>query len=356
MTPTREPEPVAASSPGPAEADDPMRKRSAANSRRWFWRLAQLALVVVVCLGVYRALAPELAGLSWEDLRRYRPAPVPLAASTALLLAVYLAHAFLWRRIMTDLDVARPAARDTVRVYFLASLGRYIPGKLWQLAGLAVLAARAGIPAGGAAAAAVLGQIAFLTTGLLFLALLLPRWAEGAPALIAATVLAAAAAGVWLVASPWGRGLRARLTRLAPPRFGAGLEAALALTSRLQPGTALVWAAAYGLTWVVLGLAFAIFVAAFVPEAFRAHRHLAGTIAASYLSGYIVVLAPGGLGVREVAMSLLLSQIPGFPVAASLVVAACSRIWFTFAEVAPLGLVPLLGRGSSGQPTRSEAP
>ena len=88
----------------------------------------------------------------------------------------------------------------------------------------------------------------------------------------------------------------------------------------------------------------------------RAHRHLAGTIAASYLWGYIVVLAPGGLGVREVAMSLLLAQIPGFPVAASLVVAAWSRIWFTFAEVAPLGLVPLLGRGPSRESSRSEAP
>lgn len=354
MTPTREP--MAASNASPDEADDATVEQSAATGRRWFWRFAQLALVVLVCAGVYRALAPELAGLSWDELRRYRPALVPLAGSTALLLGVYLAHAFLWRRIMTDLDVARPPARDTVRVYFLASLGRYIPGKLWQLAGLAVLAARAGIPAGGAAAAAVLGQIAFLTTGLLFLAVLLPRWAEGAPALIAAAMLAAAAAAVGLFASPWGRGVRARVIRLVPPRVGSRLEAAVTFASRIQPGTALVWGAAYGLTWVVLGLAFAMFVAAFVPEAFRAHRHLAGTMAASYLWGYIVVIAPGGLGVREVAMSLLLSQIPGFPVAASLVVAACSRIWFTFAEVAPLGLVPLLGRGSSSQPSRSEAP
>ena len=43
-------------------------------------------------------------------------------------------------------------------------------------------------------------------------------------------------------------------------------------------------------------------------------------------------------------------------VAASLVVPAWSRIWFTFAEVAPLGLVPLLGRGPSTEPSRSEAP
>jgi hypothetical protein len=356
MTLHREPEPPGASATGTAEADDVPREPGAATARRRFWRLAQLALVVAVCFGVYRALAPELAGLSWSQLRGYRPAPVALAASTALLLCVYFAHALLWRRIMTDLGLARPTARDTVRVYFLASLGRYIPGKLWQLAGLAVLAGRAGIAPAGAAAAAVLGQIAFLTTGLLFLALLLPRWAQGAPAIIAAAILAAAAATLAVIASPWGRGLRARFIRLVPPRFGARLEAALALASRIQPRTVLVWGVAYGLTWIALGLAFSLFVSAFVPEALRAHRHLAGTIAASYLWGYIVVLAPGGLGVREVAMSLLLAQVPGFPVAASLVVAAWSRVWFTFAEVAPLGLVPLLGRGPSREPSRSEAP
>jgi hypothetical protein len=78
---------------------------------------------------------------------------VPLAASFTLLVGVYIAHALLWRRIMSDLQIARPTVRATLRVYFLASLGRYLPGKVWQLAGLAVLAGRAGMPAGSAAAA-----------------------------------------------------------------------------------------------------------------------------------------------------------------------------------------------------------
>ena len=46
----------------------------------------------------------------------------------------------------------------SLRVFFTANLGRYLPGKLWQVAGLAYLARGEGIPAGTATGAAILGQ------------------------------------------------------------------------------------------------------------------------------------------------------------------------------------------------------
>lgn len=307
------------------------------------WQAAQLAVVAGVVWGVYRALAPEIARLSWADLTRFRPAPLPLVASMLLLVGVYLAHAFLWRRILSDLAVARPTARDTVRVYFLASLGRYLPGKLWQLAGLAVLSSRAGISPAGAAAAAILGQVAFLATGLVFLAFLLPRLFDGSLAVAGGIGLFMVAAFGWmLVASRPGERARAWLLQRLPDRLRQRLAAAFGLAGRIRPALAVTWTAAYGLSWVALGVAFTFFVAAFVPDALQQSRELAGTVAASYLLGYVVLIAPGGIGVREVTMGGLLSQISGFPVAAALLVAVASRIWFTVAEILPLALVPLL--------------
>jgi glycosyltransferase 2 family protein len=326
-------------------------------------RAAQALLLMLILWGIYRVLAPELGQLRWSDLTRWRPALLPLGASFALLVAVYLAHALLWRQIMRDLEIGRPAVHTTVRVYFLASLGRYLPGKLWQLAGLAVLAGRAGLPPGRAAAAAVLGQFGFLTTGLLYLGVTLPEWrgvlgVDGesdvlGPLTIGAVLLIGGGAVLWLlVATPLGHGFRIWMVRRAGERAGQGLGAAFRLADRVRPRDAMMWAAGYALSWILLGMAFTLFVAAFEPAAAAEPRYLGGAVAAAYLAGYLFVLAPAGIGVREAAMLVLLQRV--MPDAAgALVVSALSRVWFTAAEFVPLALLPVLpGAGPEGEEGR----
>lgn len=326
-------------------------------ARKAVIRLLQLMLLAAVVWGIYRALAPHLRDLSWTDLTRWRPAAVPLAASFLLLLNVYFAHALLWRRIMRDLRIGQPSLGATVRVYFLSSLGRYVPGKIWLLAGFAVLSGRAGLPPGAATAAALLGQFGFLTTGLLFLGLMLPEWRvavedlpasvpAGLPLALGAALLITGGALIWLlVATPFGHGFRERLVRRPGARAGDRLSAAFALADRVQPRHAAVWAAGYALSWVALGIAFALFAGSFHSPSLQAWRYLAGTVAASYLIGYLLFVLPAGAGAREAAMFLLLQQI--MPAAAALVISVLSRVWFTAAEIAPLALLPFLRGGSA---------
>lgn len=322
---------------------------------RWAWRGAQAVILVVVLYGMWALLAPQLDSLEWTDVRAYSPSPIRLSVSLVLLIGFYLTHAFLWRRIVTDLGIGRPDPRTTVRVYFLASLGRYIPGKLWQVAGLALLSSRAGVPAGGATAAALLGQLGFLASGLLFVAVILPDWVSGPTPYILGFVLVSAAGLIWIIAvTPAGRSgrewLRGRLSEKGAQRVANTLE----LADRMRARDAFAWALGYGLSWVLLGVSFSLFVTAFVPEAVAHNRLLAGTVAASYLAGYLVLVAPAGLGVREGTMTALLTAVPGFPIAAAIVVAVLSRVWFTLGEVLPLALVPLLpSHGTPGPPARA---
>ncbi|HEX2167543.1 MAG TPA: lysylphosphatidylglycerol synthase domain-containing protein [Longimicrobiales bacterium] len=321
-------------------------------------RLLQVALLAAVIWGIYRALAPHLDDLTWAELTRWRPATVPLVASFALLLSVYFAHALLWRRIMSDLSIGRPSFGATMRVYFLSSLGRYVPGKIWLLAGLAVLSRRAGLPPGSATAAALLGQFGFLTTGLLFLGLMLPEWRlaldnlpggvpAGLPLALGAVLLITGGALIWLlVATPFGHEFRMRVIRRVGERAGERLGAAFALADRVQPRDAAYWAAGYALTWVAIGIAFALFAGAFYPPSLEASRYLAGTVAASYLIGYLLFVLPAGAGAREAAMFLLLQHV--MPAGAALVVSILSRVWFTAAEIAPLALLPFLRGGRPG--------
>jgi glycosyltransferase 2 family protein len=336
-----------------------------ADRRRWLMRAAQAALLLAIGWGIYSVLEGELAQLTRDDLLRLRPAPLRLAASFALLVAFYIGHALIWRMILRDLNIGRPSARTVLRIYFLASLGRYLPGKVWALAGLAVLAGRAGLPAGSAAAAQVLGQFGFLTTGMLFLGLTLPEWASalGAgtdvpqtlPLAIGAALLITAGAVLWLlVATPLGHGFRDGLAGALGDRAGERLRVAFALADRVQPRHAAGWAAAYALSWVVLGIAFVLFVAAFEPATVASPRFLAGTVAAAYLVGYLFFVMPAGIGVREGAMVLLLVQVMPQP-GTALVVSALSRVWFTAAELVPLALLPMLGEPAGNSSVEEES-
>lgn len=327
--------------------------------KSWQWRTFQVVLLAIVLYGIWSLLANELRSITLADVRALSPAPAPLIVSFVLLVAVYLIHAFLWRRIVVDLGVGRPDTRTTLRVYFVASLGRYIPGKLWQVAGLALLSARAGMSAGGATAAALLGQFGFLATGLLFVAVILPGWLTGPAPYILGFVLVAAAGAIWvLTATPAGfRGRQWIRNRLGDGRPGAHVAAALDLADRMRGRDAIAWALGYGISWMLLGIAFSLFTTAFVPGAVEHSRVLAGTVAASYLAGYMVLVAPAGLGVREGAMTALLAAVPGISPAAAVVVAVLSRVWFTIGELLPLLLVPLF-RGDPGTagPEPAESP
>jgi glycosyltransferase 2 family protein len=80
----------------------------------------------------------------------------------------------------------------------------------------------------------------------------------------------------------------------------------------------------------------------------EAPRYVGGTVAAAYLVGYLFVIVPAGIGVREGAMLLLLQQ--AMPQAgAAIVISVLSRVWFTAAELVPLALLPWLRAVSTVQ-------
>ncbi|MGQ0815545.1 MAG: lysylphosphatidylglycerol synthase domain-containing protein [Gemmatimonadota bacterium] len=295
---------------------------------KWLVRLGQLVLIVAVTYGILRALAPELDKVSASDFAAWTPNAVRLALSLLMLLAVYLMHCLLWRTITTQLGGVQPGVQSALRIYFVSSLGRYIPGKLWQIAGLATLAQKAGISILAATAASLAGQFAFLTSGLVYLALLLPGWGGSAP-IAAALALLGMGIGTFLL---FTARMRERLVARFE-RFGGALR----LFDRITWRHALQWWLAYAFTWALLGTAFVVFVAAFIRVSWPDSLHIAGSVAAAYLFGYVAFFSPAGLGIREAVMLGLLSQV--MPASAALVVSVGSRLWFTAAELLPLALI-----------------
>ena len=290
------------------------------------WRVAQFALVLVITWGIVRTLAPELARVSLDDFLRYPPSIPLLAASTLLLLVFYLLHAWLWRGITGELGGKRPTYRTALHIYFISGLGRYIPGKLWQVAGMALLAQRAGFSAVAATAASMIAQFAFITTGLFYLALMMPAWGGAMPAVIALGAILMVA--LTYRSRHW---LAVHIKRLRP---------AADMLDRLTAANALKWWLGYGVSWIILGAAFVLFACSFVTLGLPEQRHVAGSVAAAYLGGLLAFFSVAGLGVREAVLgSLLVAEVGGAPVMAApaaLVVAVASRLWFTMGELLPI--------------------
>jgi len=182
-------------------------------------------------------------------------------------------------------------------------------------------------------------------SGALFLTVAMP---SGRGAAMGAAGLLGVAAALVVVRSAAGRrmaaALRSRVPRLAP---------LVDVATGVRPTHAARWGLAYGLTWILLGGAFALFVIAFYPDAGSHLRYVAGTVAVSYLGGYMAFFAPAGIGVREGLMGVLLADI--MPAPAALVISLASRLWFTAVELLPLLTIPLL-RERERAPERKPIP
>src|SRR5690606_21293243 len=82
----------------------------------------------------------QLAAFDWSV------EPIGLAASLVALVAVLAGGVAIWASVLRHLG-HRVRFLDLLRIWFLSSLGRYIPGKIWQFVGVAEMSRASGIPA-----------------------------------------------------------------------------------------------------------------------------------------------------------------------------------------------------------------
>lgn len=293
--------------------------------RAWWLWVGQGALGVALAAFVWRA-----AARNWDAFRALEIdltinlLLIALAAATVLVTYGLLIQA--WRRVLAGWGERLPFG-TAARIWTLSNLGRYVPGKIWSIAGLAVLARRAGASGWSAAGSAVAMQALAVGTGTAVAALAFPGALSLAQA-AAALVAAVAAVG----ALTWDRVTRSVASLIAPQ---SDLRA-------LPPATALAAAAITLVSWCAYGLAFWLLARGLLPAPALELRTAAGVFAAGYLAGLLAVFAPGGVGVRELVFVGLLAPSMGSGPALALTLG--SRLLLTATEVgAALGTI-WLGR------------
>jgi len=272
---------------------------------------------------------------NWGEVREadlaWRVSVPLLMVAVVTLWAVFALLADAWRRTVAAWGRAL-GWLDAASIWLLSSMAKYVPGKVWTLAGMAVMAERRGVPAWAATGSAVILQVLSLGTGALVVAgagLL----AGTAPGGVGATTLVAVGGG----------SLAVTVVALWPP-FTRRLVAAVAPAADLThiPGLAIVGqgALANALAWVGHGTIFWLIARGTLPDARLGLAESVAAYTASYVAGVIAPFAPGGLGVREGVLVVALRHHAGL--GGALALAAVARLVTTVAEVA--AAVPFLLR------------
>ncbi|NIR42993.1 MAG: hypothetical protein GWN99_03785 [Gemmatimonadetes bacterium] len=309
------------------------------------WAL-RLALTLLVTYFIFRSLRVSWAELAETDLARWQPAIAPLAASLAALLFVFAYLVALWARMVTGLGGPVLRLGAAIRIFFLANLGRYIPGKVWQLAGLTYLAGKRGVSIPIASSSAVLSQVYSLgaAAAVAAIGLLLTGVAQ-LPAGTVPFAVALAAAVIAVTTVPPVLRLLLRLVF----RFSRRGE----LAPDLDRWFGFRWLFAYLPGWIGYGLAFLLLCESFPNLPPVAPLAAIGSFAGAYFLGYAAVFAPAGVGVREGALAFLLA--PALGAAEATVLAVFARVWMTVAELGPAawaGIHTVLGAEEGESETR----
>lgn len=215
-----------------------------------------------------------------------------------------------WNSIMGRL-AGLSDLRKNMKIYWSANLGKLLPGTVWYIAGRAYLYEQEGVAKTVTAMNSLLELILLVLAGavvsLSFLPFLAaPQWLKNPLVLVAIIPI-----GLLLVHPRTIGGLWRRIGRAEMP--GA-----------LLWRDTLTWLATYAVIWVGGGLVLYCAINAFYALPLMQLPQVIGVWALSEMVTYVSLVSPSGLGIREVALSVLLGYYIPAPIA--VVVALSVRI------------------------------
>ncbi len=289
------------------------------------WKRVGRIAVLALALGSLAAVVWR----HWSIVKAYpwQIAPGWLLLGLAGLELTWLFESATWNSILAGLGGHLRFFR-AARAWFLSNLMRYIPGNIWQFLGMVEMAAEDGVLRPVTLASIAVHQVILTATGLT----------------LAALYFAVGGQGAWLSRMrPLLWFVPLSLFLLQPRLLEWSLNWLLVRLGRHPLRITLTWPGIwllvlrYSVVWLAEGLSYAALVRAVAPYGWAALPGLVAAWVMAYLAGYVSLLTPSGLGVREAVMVLLLAPVLPAPVAA--LVAVAVRLLMVLAEVLGAGLV-----------------
>lgn len=301
------------------------------------------ALLQVLVAGAILLFWGQALVRNGDELAQYqwRIEWVWLVAAQGLLLLQSLLLATLWWYALRLMG-ANASWRVATAIWLKTQIARYLPGGVWDVAGRVTLGYQAGISVRASSASVALEMTLQVLSASLFL-LVLPILRGG----VASSAYLPLAIGLTVVC----------LVAAAPPVFSRLVNLLLRLLRRpalaieMTYRDVLFLLGARVVAHLLLGIGFVLFARGVSDISWSQAPVMIAAYVGAWLVGYLVVVAPMGIGVRESALTLLLQGL--FPVSVIGVLALGYRTWLLVRDLLAALLGIWLGRLGSdeAQPT-----
>lgn len=259
--------------------------------------------------------------LNWEELQQYEwQFDIKLLLlSSVLLWIAFNSATFMHKQIFHNIAGFKFSFWQMFRIYNISNLGRYLPGKLWNILGLYYLTKEQGASKSQTTLAVITNEIGYkgsaIVIGLLYF-IFSPIFKKYMPIMLAILI-------VFLIA-------------IHPRILSYGLNYFLKLFKKqaikvsFNYLTIIKYILYYFVVWFLHSLAFYVFVNAITSIESINIIHFFTIMPTCWIVGYIMLFVPGGIGVREGMLVLVLSEY--LPAEIALVIAISQRIWFIIIE------------------------
>jgi len=295
--------------------------------KRRYRTLGFIAALIVTALFAWYVVR----SLRGQDLSIYATPRAALGIALCALLWSFGAPllALAWHALLVGLGVSRPR-RELFGIIGITQFAKYVPGNVAQYFGRAGMSLVRGIPPRPLAVTMILETLLVIAaavvmgvgTGALSDVGLTVVQLHGAQLALIAALVGLAIAGLFLF-----RRVAPPLLRRFAPKYASALDGTL-----LPPQSRLAQAfALYCGMYVCMGIGLILLARFLLPGAPHDYWLLIAVFALAWVVGFVTPGAPGGLGVREGLMLLMLA--PVFTAASASVLVIALRVATTLGDV-----------------------
>lgn len=288
--------------------------------------LIKLILVAVILYYVSIQI-----GRHWSEIVNYdwHIDPWLLGLSVIAHVITFVMFSMVWCLIISGFG-HRVSLRHGFKLSYISNLGRYLPGKFWTIFAMAYLARRLDIKEEESMASWIIALIFALPTGFLIGFITVIFY----PQILSDKISAELGTSVYLFS---GLTLLASILLIFAPKWTlALLNYFLKLIRRpsiafkVDRLTALKIYGGYIASWIMYGFSFWLFIHSVLDNPVIPVAGAVGMYVFAYQIGYVAIFTPGGIGVREFALWVMLEPFIG---KVAIGVAIAARLWNIIVEL-----------------------
>lgn len=246
-----------------------------------------------------------------------------LSVSILLVIFFYLTAHLRWRLILKYLGYTI-SIYSSLKYWIFAEVGRYVPGKIWFVLGRAYGGKKEGIRQSAILLSTVLELAVLTITSLIIFIIGIAAFMSDIELNWPVSILLLAVAVI------------CGMIAIYPPLFSRIFNFALKKLKRetfemsIPYSKMILLLGILMLMWIVHGSAFFFLSKAIYPVSWSLYPLFLAVFAISWFAGFVAFLTPGGLGIRELAITFILANY--VPASIAVIMAIAFRLLLIIAE------------------------